>query len=440
MKKLLYTLMLGVAAIASLCACSDSDSDSVDAPLGDVNSQKLSITAVETTSTRFTFSVDAKDPDIPYVCVYADKATIDAVPKGDLPQFLMDELKAQAKAQGKIAADYIAEISLRGNIDKKTVTGLHPGRIYELVAFAVSGTTVAYNAEFLFFETLLLDPIDCSFNVDAQTISNQALLDVTPSVNNEYYYLGVLKKTSYDSYIASGQYDDESILSNLYTNDFQRAMAQIAPSGAVTDEALQQILDNVLSKGNASFGLIGLTPETEYIWLAAAFRVAEIDDQVVIGSASSVSTGIFKTGPKEGIDLTFDLKATKVGDSDVNIAITPSDNDQPYIWMATAITDQNATLTAQQLASLYINENNDNLDALTVKGRQEKTLTGLSAGDRYCVVAWGNKDGSPTTLPVIYEFGLDAEGAVSRARIDNALQPWRVIDVTLQVFSVFPIR
>lgn len=117
MKKLLYTLMLGVAGIASLCACSDSDS--VDAPLGDVNSQKLSITAVETTSTSFTFSVEAKDPDIPYVCLYADKATIDAVPKGDLPQFLMDQLKAQAKSQGKIAADYIAEISVYGNIDKK---------------------------------------------------------------------------------------------------------------------------------------------------------------------------------------------------------------------------------------------------------------------------------------------------------------------------------
>lgn len=438
MKKLLYTLMLGVAGIASLCACSDSDS--VDAPLGDVNSQKLSITAVETTSTSFTFSVEAKDPDIPYVCLYADKATIDAVPKGDLPQFLMDQLKAQAKSQGKIAADYIAEISVYGNIDKKTVTGLHPGRIYELVAFAVSGTTVAYNAEFLFFETLLIDQIDCSFDVDVQTISNQAMLNVTPSVNNEYYYVSVLKKSSYDSYIASGKYDDGSILNTLYTNDFQRAMAQIAPSGAVTDDALQQILDNVLRKGIATYGLIGLTPETEYIWLAAAYRVKEIDNQTIIGSASPVCTGTFKTNPKEGINLTFDIKATKVGSNDVNITIAPSDNDQPYIWMVTAIDEQNATLTSEQLAISYLNENKDNLEAITVKGRQEKTLTGLSAGDRYGVVAWGYNGGNPTTLPVIYEFGLDSEGAISRARIDNALQPWRVIDVTRPVFSVFPIR
>lgn len=432
--------MLGVAGLASLCACSDSDSDTVDTPLGDVNSQKLSITAVETTSTSFTFSVDAKDPDIPYVCLYADKATIDAVPKGDLPQFLMDQLKAQAKAQGKIAADYINEISVRGSIDKKTVTGLRPGSIYELVAFAVSGTTVAYNAEYLFFETLLIDRIDCSFNVDVQTVSNQAMLNVTPSVNNEYYYFSVLKKESYDSYIASGKYDDESILNTLYTNDFQRVMAQIAPSGAVTDEALQQILDNVLSKGNASFGLIGLTPETEYIWLASVYRVKEIDNQIIIGSASPVCAGVFKTSPKEGIDLTFDIKATKAGESDVKVTIAPSDNDQPYIWMVTAIDEQNATLTSEQLAISYLNEHKDNLDAVTVKGRQEKTLTGLSAGDRYCAVAWGNNGGTPTTLPVIYEFGLDSEGAISRARIDDALQPWRVIDVTRPVFSVFPIR
>lgn len=435
MKKIIYTL-LGVLGGAFLSACSDND-DSGSMPSYNLDKQQLTITRGEVTSTTFTFDITAKDSEIPYVCLYADKATIDAVPKGELPEYMMAELKAQAKEAGMKAEDYISSIAIRGNLENHKIEGLHPGKIYELVAFAVSGTKVAYNAEYMFFETRIIDQIDCTFSVEGQTMSNQALLKVTPSVDNEYYYFNVLKKSIVDTYIGSGQYDVEDLLDNLYINDFQSALARFAPTGQITDASLQQILDYLFKKGTASFGLSGLVPETEYVWIASAFRVSEIDDQIIIGSASPVSNGTFKTQKKEGIDLKFDISAVAVGNGEVKVTVSPSDNNQTYLWFTEIITDANATLTAQELALNYMENHQSQLDGLTVSGRQEKTLSNLPADSRYCVLAWGMSDGKVTTLPVMYEFGIGSNGAVSRA---SAPAPIREINVDSRIWSVFPIK
>lgn len=437
MKKIFYTLW-GLMSIVLFCACSDDDNPT-EASVFNPNEQELVITGGEVTSTSFTFSVQVKDANIPYVCLYVDKKTVDEVNKGDLPLYLMTQLKEQAKEAGMQVEDYIASVAFTGNLDNKKIEGLRPGKLYELVVFAVSGTKIAHKAEYLFFQTLAIDPIECTFDVEVRKNSNQAVLNVAPSVNNVYYYFNVLKKSVYDNYVQSGSYTASDALDALFQSDFQLAMAQFAPSGSLTDETLQQMLDHLFSKGKTSYAVTGLISDTEYIWLASAFKTVEIDDQIIIGSASVISTGVFTSGKKEGNGMTFDIEVTSAGAGSAHIRLIPSMSDQNYLWFHDMLTEENATLTAQELASDYMDTYKDELGNMTVVGIQEKDLTGLTANARYCILAWGF-DGSVTTLPVMYEFGVTTDGAVTRTTHPYFPSNYRTLVPNPKLFKVFPVR
>ena len=436
MKKTIYTLFCLLSAVM-LCNCSDDDP--AEGPGYDPDEQELVLTQGEVTSTSFTFSVQAKDADIPYLCLYVDKATVDEVSKGDLPYYLMEQLKEQAKEAGQTAEAYIASLSFTGNLEGQKIEGLMPGELYELVAFAVSGTKAASQAECLFFQTLTVDPVDCTFTVEARTSSNQAILDVTPSVADVYYYFNVLKKSEYDGYVQGGRYAADDVLNALFQNDFQTAMAQFAPTGEITQEGLQQMLDYLFRTGQSSYAVTGLVPETEYVWLAAAFKTADLEDQFVISSASEASTGTFASSPKGGNGMTFDMDVASTQPGSAHVRITPSLADKSYIWFYEQLTAETATLTGQELATAYMDAHLDELASLTVTGTQEQDLAGLVPGARYCILAWGFEDGQATTLPVMHEFGVASDGTLTRAAAPfrpghHALLP------DAKPFKVFPVR
>lgn len=434
----IFHIILGLLCITSFYACSDDDNQ-VTPQVFNPDDQKLVVTGGEVTTNSFTFSVQAQDANIPYVCLYVDKQTVDEVNKGELPFYLMTQLKEQAKEAGMSADDYISSIACTGNLDNKKIEGLRPGKLYELVVFAVSGTKIAHKAEYLFFQTLSIEPIECTFKVDVQTVSTQAILNVTPSTDNAYYYFNLLKKSVYDNYVQSGNYTADNVLDVLFQNDFQKAMAQFAPTGSLTDATLQQMLDYLFRKGKSSYGVVGLVPDTEYIWIATAFKAAEIDDQIIIGAASAVSTDVFTSGKKEGNGMTFNIEVTPAEAGNIHVRLTPSMNDQKYLWCHDMITEANATLTAQELAIAYMEAHQNELADMTVKGTQETDLENLAAGTRHYILAWGF-DSDVTTLPVMYEFGIEADGAITRTAQPYLIPGHRTLIPNQQIFKVFPIR
>ena len=86
-----------------------------------------------------------------------------------------------------------------------------PGKIYELVAFAVSGTRIADKAEYLFFQTLKADPVECSFDVNIEPDVTTAIANISPSNKEVNWFCAGLTKDVYDKAIAEGGYTNETI-------------------------------------------------------------------------------------------------------------------------------------------------------------------------------------------------------------------------------------
>ena len=67
-----------------------NDDEEVYSAYLDLSKQVQTLTEGEATTSTFSFSVKASDANIPYLCLYVDKQTIDQVSKGELTAFLMD--------------------------------------------------------------------------------------------------------------------------------------------------------------------------------------------------------------------------------------------------------------------------------------------------------------------------------------------------------------
>ena len=73
----LFSLLMLFAFIS----CNEEDEN--NSAYLDLSKQVLTLTEGEATTSTFSFSVKASDANIPYLCLYVDKQTVDQVSKGN---------------------------------------------------------------------------------------------------------------------------------------------------------------------------------------------------------------------------------------------------------------------------------------------------------------------------------------------------------------------
>ena len=252
-----------------------------------------------------------------------------------------------------------------------------PGRIYELVVFAVDGTRAADKAEYLFFQTMKTEHIDCTFDVvvvpemlDAQS----AVFDIKPSDKNVKWYFSGISKSSYEGAIASGNYDDESIVITLLEQELQSIFIQLVPEGGqLTDDIVEQALDMVLHTGDVGLKFTGLNANTEYKWMAAVFKIVSTDDGDEVVLCSDVSKGDFATPQKDLSKMTFDVTVDNITAVSAHVKVVPSYIDEKYVFFSDAFTDENINMTDDELMNDYVEKNQANLNMPwgTYKGVQD---------------------------------------------------------------------
>lgn len=356
--------LFSLLAVFLFTACSDDDDNTCS--YLDLSKQVLTLTGGEATTSTYSFGVKASDATIPYLCLYVDKKTVDNVAKGELPNYLMNDLKKQAEAKGTPFEQYVASLTYTGDQSNLKVENLLPGRIYELVVFAVDGTRAADKAEYLFFQTMKTEHIDCTFDVvvvpemlDAQS----AVFDIKPSDKNVKWYFSGISKSSYEGAIASGNYDDESIVITLLEQELQSIFIQLVPEGGqLTDDIVEQALDMVLHTGDVGLKFTGLNANTEYKWMAAAFKIVSTDDGDEVVLCSDVSKGDFATPQKDLSKMTFDVTVDNITAVSAHVKVVPSYIDEKYVFFSDAFTDENINMTDDELMNDYVEKNQANLN------------------------------------------------------------------------------
>ena len=429
--------LFSLLAVFLFTACSDDDDNTCS--YLDLSKQVLTLTGGEATTSTYSFGVKASDATIPYLCLYVDKKTVDNVAKGELPNYLMNDLKKQAEAKGTPFEQYVASLTYIGDQSNLKVENLLPGRIYELVVFAVDGTRAADKAEYLFFQTMKTEHIDCTFDVvvvpemlDAQS----AVFDIKPSDKNVKWYFSGISKSSYEGAIASGNYDDESIVITLLEQELQSIFIQLVPEGGqLTDDIVEQALDMVLHTGDVGLKFTGLNANTEYKWMAAAFKIVSTDDGDEVVLCSDVSKGDFATPQKDLSKMTFDVTVDNITAVSAHVKVVPSYIDEKYVFFSDAFTDENINMTDDELMNDYVEKNQANLNLPwgTYKGVQDVPNLSCIPNSKNYVLVFGYDRGI-TTKPVVKRFETPEGGNAAETTFsykDVVATPYR-IELTIE--------
>lgn len=140
MKQKIFIALYCLLSVFVITACSDDDEN-----IRPVDPDELlfKVTELEASTTSYTFQIDVSSNRIPYLCLYVDKEVIDKIPRPELHNYLMEDLKKQAEAKGVAFEEYLGTISHRVSISKHTISNLLAGKMYELVLFGINGTEAA---------------------------------------------------------------------------------------------------------------------------------------------------------------------------------------------------------------------------------------------------------------------------------------------------------
>lgn len=338
--------------LTCLGSCTDETKELIGVDIVETYEVDFEITDETLTSTTYSFAVTPSDQKAPYVCLYVDKSVIDKVPKYDLPAFLLKELKKKAEVDNKSWQEYLASISLTGNI-KKTIDNLLPGNMYELVVFGLKGEQISRQATYRFFETLKADNVQMSFDVDATIEAEKPTtvkLRVKPSLTDYKWYFCSFPKTSYDRAKEAGM-SDIQICSSVLREELQRSIPPTATQADIDKFVQSKFYEN---EREMTISGRAIKADTEYAYLLTAVYLTPGNEVVF---TSEVTMGTFKTFPVAQKDTEFTLDVSNIRQTRVAISITPSNASQAYVWRCDAYNDMTSKMTPEEHAKHIIDTN-----------------------------------------------------------------------------------
>ena len=326
MKKFNLLMALMMVFALSFAACND---DEEQIPPTDGGNLTFEVTVGEITSSSIAYTVTPSDLKAEYLCILADAKTVESFTRDEfLVEAILEELKAEAGAQGKTLAEYMPEIVDKGAITNGKFSNLSPASKYYIILFGVDPAN-GYKANSDVVKkdvtTEEFQDLNITFEVETTVDGNSATFKITPSNNDDVWYFTTLPKATYDAYTdPAGQYKMETRQFMLFC--LQQEIEARRQQGMSDTE----IMNAIFHKGALELEGKGLTANTEYINQIAGFIITP-EGQVTI--ATDVTTTTYTTGNAQAQDFTFEITVGEVEAMNAAIKIVPTDETATFCWM-----------------------------------------------------------------------------------------------------------
>lgn len=282
-KQLLLAMVLGLSTIGTtFVSCSNDDDGAETTSQAGNNATALQLTiddAGKTTTTTFSFSITPSDDNISYHYFYVSQAEFAGLTKERLAQKYIHDLQREAEEKGQDFQSYAAGKAVTGR-HAETIENLTAGSIYEIIAFALSGTEPAGKVSALYFQTPLVDKTTISFNVTGAWSANGYGLSITPSNDTTPYYVGLVTKADYEQY--KQQFTDDEILTGLLGSEINNQN----PS---SEEELIAAYNKLVMKGKQVLTYKGVTEGMNIVWIAGGAEL--VNGNTELATTTNVTTG-----------------------------------------------------------------------------------------------------------------------------------------------------
>lgn len=405
MKRINLLMALMMVFALSFAACKGDDPAGANKP---VNNSAFDVKITELTSSSVSFKVTPKDLEVEYLtCIYAVSKADDFTLDRYLASDVISTIETEARSKGYTLDEYMPQVVDKG-VTEGEFTGLYNEYDYYILTFGVAskGDNVWELSTELVrtkITTKAGETLDVTFSIDTVVNGNDAEFTVTPSNEDDVWYFYTLPKRTYDAYTdPEGDFkmNDQQFLLLCLQKDIE-ARRKAGHSD-------NKIMNDIFHKGTLTLLAQGLSEHTEYIAQVAGFFVTQ-EGQISI--ATGVTKDVYTSESANSKNLTFKLSVTDIEAMRAAIKVTPSNNQDTFIWM---VGEYDGHSTAEELQQKIYLENKNFIEAgyfTLYKGVQDYTggpgspykFRLASPDTDYYLIAFGYAGGI-TTEPVMTTF------------------------------------
>ncbi|MGV4460907.1 hypothetical protein ACQ1Q5_05135 [Ornithobacterium rhinotracheale] len=388
-KRFLILLLL-FSFVLPLTSCKDEDDPIIKEK---VDKFAVEIEEVNKTASTCEIKISPSDESTPYVTVVLPRDVYVAFSKENLSEKALAQMNSEAKKQNLNIGAYLNSIQKKGE-QTVTLNALNPNTVYTVLIFKREGDKISKNIknQKFYFSTMVADIKKVDFKGTAEINGLDVTLKIEPSDKEIGYYVVSLKKQIYDEAKKNGISDQEILISNLKHKIYQSIR---------TEDELPEALKRILNKGNKTFKISGLDPETEYIYLASGFSVPDV---YTFFPNTNISSGTFTTGKSNLKKYKFNLNYELLADgSKVKVSFSPEDEEEVYMWRYQTVDETTRNLDADALAKKIMSNTMMIGPWDRNQGKKEHTVP-VEKGQEYYIIVFGISGRNITTHAEMVKF------------------------------------
>lgn len=279
-----------------------------------------------------------------------------------------------------------------------------------------------------------------SFEISVSDIRTRgAKITITPKTYKNNYFFEVFSKTSVDKFTSLdvNSVGDKGYGEALYKDDLAYLESLAKKNGLTLGQALSNLpgMYKVTTSGETvETTYSDLKPEVDYYVIAYGM---DLDGN----RTTEICLYLFTTASIQDAAVFFTGSASGVTQNSARITLNPSNDSETYYWTYASETDMaqhsieaimtNMIANLKEAANMY----GTPLSSFLNHGSTTETISGLSMGTKYSIIAWGmDGAGNTTTEPQeIFNFTTKANDVTDNCKFNIEFLEIESMDVKVKV-------